>query len=158
MSCTLAVWFNRNVKHIQTFCTNRHIFWDTVLNVQLHYKNSIPPSFWNMSFLFVQLMGATSSQPSSRTVTFKVVSAEGERTPWLTAERVLLRLLCVCSLILKLFPAVNSYSSSGWQWPDTWTLLLTGWLLRPVACCRDVMRSSVTPAALCNRVICRPSG
>ncbi len=63
----------------------------------------------NISFLSVPPPPrATSSRLSSRTVTlFKVVSA-GERTPLLTAEMVFLRLLCVCSLIQRLFPAVNS--------------------------------------------------
>lgn len=131
-----------NVLHKQTY------FLRQCAKCSVAQQKQHSSSFWNMPFLFVQLMGGggTSSQPSSRTVTFEVVSAEGERTPWLTAERVLLRLLCVCSLILKLFPAVNSCSSSGWQWPDT----------------PDVAPDRLTPQTCgllsrCNEIICYTS-
>lgn len=134
----LSVWFDRKVRHTHT----HHIQW-LCAGCSVSQQKQYSRSFWNILFLRAA-DGGRPSQLSSRTVTvFTVVSAGGERTPWLTAG---------------LFPAVNS----SWRLtvarhpdgaPDS-----PGSFLRPVACCRGVMRSSFTPAALQNRVFFWPSG
>lgn len=95
------------------------------------------PAFFIFLEHFITLMRAP-SQSCSRTATqSKVMCAEGERTPWVTAEDPPPPAVCL----------IQWTYSNGWQWPDSWMLPLTEWqrLLPPHTCGLP---------SRCNEIIC----
>lgn len=144
-SGTLGVWFNREVRHVNILYTL--IFSETTFSM---FSCTTKTTFLIFLEHFILLCaadggGATTTSPGSRSVTVFKVKRRIKNTFNDTTT------VCVCVSPLWYIVCFQSWTHSrGWQWPDTRTLLLTGWQLLLSPQTRGLL-------SRCNEIICYTS-